>query len=345
MFPIQFDGVRFMFVRSRPAVTRLSVFAFGMWLVFVSTDVWGDTVTLNPSRDNTLFETTGGPETSAGAGVWLFTGRTGGLGGGIIRRSLFAFDLNAQIPPGSTIDSVSFTLVQLDAAPGFSSAEIGVHRTLADWGEGTSSAGGGSGAPATPGDATWTLGFFPDATTAWATPGGDYDAVALSTINVVAAPFGSSTWSSTPEFVAVVQEWLDDPSTNYGLLLRHLNESTLQTSVKWASSEDPFSTPVLVVEFTPPAGNDFIRGDCNTDGELQVSDPVYGLNALFLTGIPLECDDACDVNDDGAVDIADMVYLLEYLFVAGAPPTAPFPSCSFDPTADTIECAISAFCP
>ena len=309
--------------------------------------VYADTVVLNPMKDNTLFQSSGtGGETSTGAGVWLFTGRTGGMGGGIIRRSLFAFDIAAQVPAGSTIDDAALTLVQLDAGSGVGSIAMGIHRVGADWGEGTSSAGGGLGAPATPGDATWTLGFYPDSATAWTSPGGDYDAAALATTSVSASDFSQWTWGSTPALIEVVQEWLDDPSENFGVLLRNQNEGPFSTSIKWASGEDPFSTPELVIEFTPPPSQlDFIRGDCNTDGVFQVSDAVWGLTALFVTGDPLLCADACDINDDSSVDIADFIYGLEYLFTDGPAPPAPNPTCGADSGLDGIGCDAASACP
>ncbi len=94
----------------------------------------------------------------------------------------------------------------------------------------------------------------------------------------------------------------------------------------------------------PPAGVEFIRGDCNRDGSFDVSDPVYGLAVQFLGGIPL-CDDACDANDDGASDISDSVYALGFLFIAGPPPELPFPQCGLDPTADAASCLPAAACP
>ena len=47
----------------------------------------------------------------------------------------------------------------------------------------------------------------------------------------------------------------------------------------------------------------FIRGDVNNDGAVDIGDPIYLLNALFVVGSePPQCNDAADVNDDGGVD-------------------------------------------
>ncbi len=75
----------------------------------------------------------------------------------------------------------------------------------------------------------------------------------------------------------------------------------------------------------------FIRGDCNADASVQISDPVTLLDFLFSPGFTLVCDAACDANADGDVDIADAIYMLGYLFVPGSPVIpAPFPECGTD---------------
>lgn len=82
----------------------------------------------------------------------------------------------------------------------------------------------------------------------------------------------------------------------------------------------------------------FVRADCNTDANVDISDPVWLLSMLFAAGAPALCTDACDGNDDGALNIADSVFMLNALFGMGTPPSAPFPSCGVDPTTDTLDC-------
>lgn len=81
----------------------------------------------------------------------------------------------------------------------------------------------------------------------------------------------------------------------------------------------------------------FIRGDTNQDGSHDISDAVNSLTYLFA-GATNTCIDALDANDDGSCDISDTVFLLSYLFAGGDDPTAPFPGCGSDPTADSISC-------
>ena len=84
----------------------------------------------------------------------------------------------------------------------------------------------------------------------------------------------------------------------------------------------------------------FRRGDSNADGEVDLSDAVATLSALFLGVGLLVCDDAADSNDDGARDISDPVHTLSYLFLGVGEIPSPGPRiCGPDPTADIVGCA------
>lgn len=51
------------------------------------------------------------------------------------------------------------------------------------------------------------------------------------------------------------------------------------------------------------------------------------------------------MNDDGSLDISDTIYLLNYLFVSGPPPAAPGPqNCGPDPTDDALDCVLASGC-
>lgn len=81
----------------------------------------------------------------------------------------------------------------------------------------------------------------------------------------------------------------------------------------------------------------FVRGDVNDDGQVNVGDPVSLLEVLFAMGTPpLSCEDRGDVNDDGNLNIADAVSLLGWLFTMGSPPPPPFPTEGGDPTPDGL---------
>jgi hypothetical protein len=186
-------------------------------------------VTLDASKDNTLYEDAAG-SLSNGAGPGFFAGKTGG---GFIRRGLLAFDIAGAIPSNSTVTSVVLTLDVSQAQP--AAQTVALHRALEDWGEGTSTAGGsggGSGGPATPGDATWLHRFHDN--TLWSTPGGAYIATPRATQSV--AGLGTYSWGSTPEMVSDVQQWLDMPSSNFGWVVVG-NESSASTAKRFNTHE------------------------------------------------------------------------------------------------------------
>jgi len=81
----------------------------------------------------------------------------------------------------------------------------------------------------------------------------------------------------------------------------------------------------------------FVRGDANSDGSVDISDPVRILNYLYDTGQIL-CFKAADANDDGKVDISDPSYILNFLFKDGPSIKQPFPEKGFDPTQDELVC-------
>ncbi|HKQ49007.1 MAG TPA: DNRLRE domain-containing protein [Phycisphaerae bacterium] len=202
--------------------------------------------TLAPSMDNTLYDDAEG-DASNGGGSAMFAGRNSASTYSA-RRALLAFDVSAAIPTGSTIESVTLTLFN-DAA-NTSPQVISLHRIDQSWGEGTTIAGGGqgSGAPAAPGDATWTHRLY--GSDLWTTPGGDF-APTASTFAIVAEE-GFYSWPSTASLVADVQSFLDNPSGNFGWILLG-NENEASSSKRFATREaaDPALRPILTIEFVP----------------------------------------------------------------------------------------------
>ena len=101
------------------------------------------------------------------------------------------------------------------------------------------------------------------------------------------------------------------------------------------------STPSAIALLTPAPvdrGREFIRGDADVSGGVDISDVVTILGYLFLGEDAASCLDARDVNDNGAVDVTDPVYELNHQFLGGAPPPPPFPEVGIDPTADPLDC-------
>ncbi|MEM7167897.1 MAG: hypothetical protein AAF581_20765 [Planctomycetota bacterium] len=84
----------------------------------------------------------------------------------------------------------------------------------------------------------------------------------------------------------------------------------------------------------------FVRGNANGGPTVDVSDVIFVMTYLFLSGAAPDCYDAADANDDGIVDIADPILLLGHLFSDGRPPPAPGAVCGPDPTPDALDCQV-----
>jgi hypothetical protein len=205
---------------------------------------FGEFLAVAPSLDNTLYEDPTG-SLSNGAGTGVFAGATQTP---LIRRGLMSFDLSA-IPAGSTITQVALTVHV--SSTGSTQIQMGLHKVLASWGEGTSVAGGngGGGIAAAAGDATWTYRFYN--TTQWASPGGDYAALASATTTIGGVSF--YTWSG-PGMAADVQSWLDSGG-NFGWLIKG-GESIAGSAKRFDSREtlDPTLRPLLEIQYIPEPG-------------------------------------------------------------------------------------------
>lgn len=81
----------------------------------------------------------------------------------------------------------------------------------------------------------------------------------------------------------------------------------------------------------------FLRGDGNADGDLDIADSIFSLNALFQGGPLPSCMDAADANDDGIIDISDTIFGLAFQFLGGRAPPPPYPACGLDPTRDGLD--------
>ncbi len=202
-------------------------------------------IVLTPSKDNTLYESNT-VALSNGAGLHLFVGRTS-ITSNALRRTLIAFSVAPALPEGVVIDSVQLELHLSKTVSG--TKRISVHGVLTDWGEGSSDAPGseGAGIEATIGDATWLHTFFDTST--WQIAGGDFR-LNNSASRLVAGD-GTYTWGPTPELIADVRQWVDEPQENFGWLLLG-DEEELQTTKRFDSREhpNPDFTPKLHIYYS-----------------------------------------------------------------------------------------------
>lgn len=233
---------------------------------------------LTPLKDATLLEDPAGAFAN-GSGPGIFAGRINSSSRSI-RRALIAFDIAAAVPPGSTVTGARLWLTLSSTSSG--ATTVGIHRLLADWGEGPSIAGGGGGAVAQEGDSTWIHRFHDDRF--WLQPGGDFDP-ARRAAALVDQP-GLYLWDSTPELTADVQSWLEDPGGNFGWILLG-DETRPQTVKRFDSREHPEVTvrPLLEVHFVPPCAPDprgpgYWRRQC---GAREIG-PGVDASILFCAG-------------------------------------------------------------
>lgn len=220
-----------------------------LFIISIAVAAEAATIDLVPIQDNTLYEVSDrSPEgiapPSNGAGSYLFAGR---ILTGPLRRALIAFDVAGSLPSGAAVTEVTLTLQMSKTIAGSTTVEV--HRLLSDWGEGDSDAGGeeGAGTSAQPGDATWIHTFYPSSS--WFTHGGDFVGAASSSVTV--GGDGTYTWPSTPDLVADVQSWLDNPSTNFGWLIMG-DELTAPSAKRFNSRENGSGVPSLTITYQAP---------------------------------------------------------------------------------------------
>ncbi len=218
-----------------------------------------DTQTFAPIADATIFNFFGCPpapngECGSGLGDRLYFGDTVSFGE---RRGLLRFDLTS-IPAGSTITAATLSLTLVRARA--DNSTVSVRRLLQPWSEGPSIFTRGSGVPALPGDVTWlTRTFATTPAQPWITPGGDFVPTISSSqvVGGVVFPVLSVPYAFVGTQLAVdVQNWVNQPSTNYGwIILGSVGASGQSVAKAFASREHlvPSERPSLTVTFTPTA--------------------------------------------------------------------------------------------
>ena len=189
-----------------------------------------ETININPSKDNTLYEyVPADGDLSNALGNHFFTGETAV---GELRRGVLAFDITGNVPAGSTITSVTLTL-NMSKTPSNTARTVELHRLLADWEEGTSQASGrrrhGSARHSQRCHVAPSLLRYHF----WTTEGGDFFGTVSASQSVGA--IGSYTWSSA-QMVADVQSWLDNSTINFGWLVRG-DESGSATAKRFDTRE------------------------------------------------------------------------------------------------------------
>jgi hypothetical protein len=231
---------------------RVGVWVFCWVLACQVSSLFAASIAIPASADATLFETE--PNNSAGGADFFISGTTQNR---TRNRALLQFDIAGAVPAGSQITSVGLQFeVTRVPGDGFEASLFGLHRVLRSWGEGDTIVTdnmGGLGAPAAPGDATW-FNRFHGSLQPWTIPGGapgiDYVADFSGSVFL----FDTDVYSveGTPNLIADVQSWLDNPDFNYGWMLISSSEDLPFTARRLASSEDAGGGgPLLFIDYEP----------------------------------------------------------------------------------------------
>ena len=173
------------------------------------------------------------------SGFHLFAGK---MAIGELRRGVLAFDIAGNIPVGSTITGVTFSMnmsrtpinvaypVELQSCLPTGVKELRRHpeRKAME--------------PGHPQRCNMAAPFLRH--DFWAAEGGDFSATVSASQSVgVVGPY---TWSSQ-QMVADVQDWLDNPAGNFGWLVLGLEKPTM--TVKRFDTRESANPPVLTIEY------------------------------------------------------------------------------------------------
>ncbi len=205
------------------------------------------TILLPVSADTFIISSV--PDNNAGGNTLLNLG-TDGAGG--VRRGLLRFDLSA-IPANATVTSavLRLTVVRIPVG-GPVNSNFELHRLLADWSGGTQA--GNSGAPAAEGGVTWNSRLH--GTGGWTEPGAASDAESTAS----ASQFVNSISGVTYEWAGAgvirdVRDWMNEPGSNFGWLLRSDNEESRRTARAFAALEHGSSFGTLEIGYTLRTNN------------------------------------------------------------------------------------------
>jgi len=84
------------------------------------------------------------------------------------------------------------------------------------------------------------------------------------------------------------------------------------------TSNDP-TTPTAVIPVAVTV-TEYVCGDANGDGMVNLADAVYVINYVFTGGPAPEPLDSGDADGDGTVNLSDAIYLINFVFKGGPPP-------------------------
>ena len=152
------------------------------------------------------------------------------------------------------------------------------------------------------------------------------------TIEVTWSP-GADGWSS-----GILQlgdgENLEIAAGATSVMAEGVGPEVPEFAIFFKKAEGYFSDRIVPVCSLRPAV--FLRGDCNSDGGVNISDAIFQLNHLYLGRERWYSDDACDANDDGRTNLSDAVTIIGYVFFGEVEPIGMEPTCGPDESDDFL---------
>ena len=90
-----------------------------------------------------------------------------------------------------------------------------------------------------------------------------------------------------------------------------INDSLYFLSVTPYDASDLYTTNTVMMQYDC----NYVKGDYNGDGLVNIGDALYLIDYLFKDGVaPVGGEGRADANGDGFIDIADAVYIIKYVY-------------------------------
>ncbi len=119
--------------------------------------------------------------------------------------------------------------------------DVVVYKVKRNWLEGSGSCSGVADI-----DASWN--YYAGTGNSWTTPGGDYDIATQSEVKTVT----TTGYYTIKLNNAMVQEWIQNSSKNYGMIVKALNETNGYIANRDKTAADKAQRPKLTVYYTLP---------------------------------------------------------------------------------------------
>jgi len=248
---------------------------------------------------------------------------------------------NVYVTGKSVGDGTRFDYATIKYYPNGDTAWVRRYNGSADWDDGARAIAlddsgnayvtGYSNEGETQGDYT-TIKYYPDGDAAWVRryngPGNGFDGAFAMAVDDLGNAYvtGYSTGNGTYLDYATVKY---DSDGNQLWVERYNGPGNLDDWGRDVAVDGSGNVYVTGTSFGSGTDRDyatikyvqFLRGDTNTDGVIDLEDVLYLINYLYKNGpVPVPILQVGDVDCDGVVDLGDVLYLINYLYKGGPPP-------------------------